>query len=703
MQRRLSIIKRICILLVVAALLSCKQKEPQQTAPVAPPSPRINIVLISVDTTRADALGVYGNREVDSHALDRLAESGAVFYRHLSHVPLTLPSHASMLTGLLPAKNAVHDNNGYRLSASAPTLASLLKQQGYNTAAFVSSVVLNHRFGIDRGFALYDDQFAVSKQTGQPLTERNAEETTGKAVSWLERSMRDPFFLFVHYYDPHAPYDPPQAYAARFKNPYLGEISFVDDQIENLLKVLEPVRQKTLIVVTSDHGEGLGEHDELGHGLFLYDSTLHVPLIVAGPSVQPGRKISGQTAMCDLLPTILEFAGINTPQGSDGRSLVPLLQGKPLPERPVISETFYPMEISWSPFFAIHSEGHKYIEAPHAEFYDLLKDPAEINNLLPAQIAAAQPLAGKIKQYRSVSLAGRKKESVNAELEEQLRSLGYVSGNSSASNPDALPDPKDKIAVWKLFEQATYLSMEGKNEQAAALAEKTLKLDPQNSVLYDAAGRYLFEADPSAAARMWQKALEIDPRNHTYHHKLAECLKKLGNSEKALQEEELALKIVPDMPEALLGAAGLMLQMNQPKEALRYLDALLRSDPRNVMALYQSGVAWRNQGEPVRAAEFFQKTINANPDLPYPYYDLAILKGQTGDWPSAENLLSHAISLNPDFAEAYYNLGVIYEKTGRNSEAIRAYSEFVSRAVDPRLSDRITAARNRIAALEQGS
>lgn len=686
---------------MLATLLACKDKETTKAALPAS-RPTVNVVLISVDTTRADALGVYGNREVDTHALDQLARNGAIFLRHLSNVPLTLPSHASMLTGLLPTENGIHDNNGYTLSRNTRSLASIFKERGYRTAAFVGSAVLNHRFGINEGFSVYDDQFGVSNETRQPRSERDAAETTRKVVEWLQHSINDPFFLFVHYYDPHAPYHPPGEYADRFKNSYLGEISFVDDQIERVLAALQPVKNRTVIAVTADHGEGLGEHNELEHGLFLYDTTLHVPFIVASPSIQPGRKITSLTSICDIAPTLLDLAGIHTTQSFDGRSLVPLLHGGQLPERPVVSETFYPMQISWSPLFAFTSGEMKYIQAPHPEFYNLVKDPGETDNLLPEQRTSAQPLADRINKYRAASLAGRKQERVSPELDEQLRSLGYLSGGSTSLNPDTLPDPKDKIAVWKLVEQSKYLSMEGKNDKAISLMKEALKIEPKNGALYDAAGRYLYKTDPSAAAEMWQKALDLDPHNSAYHHSLAKCYKALGKTDMALQEEELALKIEPQMPEALIGAAELKLQMRQPEESLRYLDRLLAADPSDVTALYHSGIAWIRMGNPIRAAECFQKTIDIDPDLPSPYYDLAILKGQAGDFQSSENLLLKAISLNPDLVEAYYYLGYIYDQTHRTADAIRAYSEFVSRARDLRLNPRVASARARIAAL-QGS
>lgn len=688
------------VLLLITAL-GCKSKEQQSTAaPARTIQTKLNVVLISLDTTRADAVGYYGNHEVDTHAIDALAKEGTTFFRHLSHVPLTLPSHTSMLTGKMPTGHGVHDNNGYRLSDKTGTVAQYFQQSGYKTAAFVSSVVLDHRYGLDRGFNVYDDHFPASSETGEISNERNAEATTQKAKDWLRANSGGAFFLFVHYYDPHAPYHPPAAYLSRFRNPYFGEISYVDDQIDQLLQSLQPVRSRTLIVVTADHGEGLGEHNELGHGLFLYDSTLHVPLILNGPAVPRGQRVSIQTGMCDLMPTILEMSGIKSPQGLDGRSLVPLMQGKDLTERPVISETMYPMQISWSPLFALSGSGRKYVEAPHPELYDVTKDAAERLNLLPQEKASAQPFAEKVRKYRTVALAGRKQETLDPDLQEQLRSLGYVSGSSGATNPDALPDPKDKIEVWKLFEQSTYLSMDGKKTEAAAMLQKAIKIDPGNAVLYDTLGRYFFDADPSGAARMWQKALALDPRNHTYHHKLAECLKKMGDPEKALQEETLALKIEPGMSEALLGASELLMQLNRPKDALVYLEQETKLDPKNATAAYQIGVAWRTLGDMQRAEESFRNAIDLRPELPYPYYELAILKGQAGDLQSAENLLQQAVGINPDFAEAYYNLAVIYEQTGRKPEAIRAYSDFITHARDPRLQQRVDAARSHIAALQ---
>ncbi|MCI0447493.1 sulfatase, partial [bacterium] len=286
------------LLIVLAAfLLQIGSPPPLQI------SERFNFILISIDTTRADAIGVYGNEQIKTPIIDSFARDGTLFRNAVAHVPLTLPSHATLMTGLLPARNGVRDNHGYRLKQTIPTLASLLRDNGYKTAAFVSSVVLDHRFGLNNGFDTYNDFIQYgSQQSVNPQNERIASATAVEAANWLDSNQQNPYFLFVHFYDPHAKYDPPEPFKSNFSNPYFGEIAYVDSQIGVLLRSVKDL-ENTVILITSDHGEGLGEHGELGHGLFIYDSTIRIPFLMKGPRIARGKKIAQQVQLVDVLPT----------------------------------------------------------------------------------------------------------------------------------------------------------------------------------------------------------------------------------------------------------------------------------------------------------------------------------------------------------------------------------------------------------------
>jgi len=356
----------------------------------APPSAdRPNVLLVTIDTLRADRVGCYGHAPALTPTLDGLASRGVRFATAVAHVPLTGPSHASVLTGVTPLGHGFRDNGGYVLLAEVRTAAEDFGKAGYRTAAFVSGFPLNRRFGFDRGFEAYDDHFPKGNDPRRAAhVERFADATTDAVLRWLETPDatpgRRPFFLWVHYYDPHAPYEPPGELAARFRGePYDGEVAFVDQQLGRLLRRLEEKAElaRTLILATSDHGEGLGEHGEVSHGLFIYDSTLKVPFVVAGPGVSPGRIDPTVARGIDVLPTLLDLAGMKARPEIEGRSLRPAIEGREMSDAPAYAETLYPLrELGWAPLFAWRTSRHKMIEAPTPELYDLESDPGETQN-----------------------------------------------------------------------------------------------------------------------------------------------------------------------------------------------------------------------------------------------------------------------------------------------------------------------------------
>jgi choline-sulfatase len=285
---------------------------------------------------------------------------------------------------MLPVHHGIHDNHGAKLDPNQMTLALALKQAGYTTQAFVSSLILDHHFGLDNGFDRYDDFVQASSEESEAMEgERIAGDTTSAAIDWLQQNKKSPFFLFVHYYDPHARYEPPEPYRSRYvKNEYFGEIAYVDEQVGKLMKAIEPVRANTLVILTSDHGEGMGNHDELSHGLFIYDSTIHVPLLISGPGLAAAKQIETQTRAIDVMPTLLAFTGITLPSGVDGRSLLPLIRGENWQESDTISESLYAMVLGWHPLFSVRNSRWKYVDAPKPELYDLAKDPGETTNVV---------------------------------------------------------------------------------------------------------------------------------------------------------------------------------------------------------------------------------------------------------------------------------------------------------------------------------
>ncbi len=689
MRNKIALI--LFILIAVFAVLFY-WKKPQPAAE----NPKLNFVLISIDTTRADSIGIYGNQQVRTPNIDALGRSGIVFKNAIAHVPLTLPSHASLLTGLLPAKHGIRDNHGYRLNPTVATLPSLLQSKGYKTAGFVSSIVLDHRFGLSNGFEFYDDFIQYGAQdSNNPQNERLADTTASEAINWLSSNQQSSFFLFIHFYDPHARYNPPEPYRSNYSNQYLGEIAYVDEQIGKIIKSLDAVRNRTIILITADHGEGLGDHDELGHGLFLYDSTIQIPFVMAGPSITSGKEILQQVQLIDVAPTLLELAGSEKPQGLDGRSLVPMLSGKSLGEVPAILETHYPLGIGWSPLHSARTTEWKVIDAPQPEVYNLKADPHEKTNIQEINNQAVRSIADKLQKYKKIQPPAQDTK-MDPALEENLRSLGYLSGTTKPKNLENLPDPKSKIEVWKLYERSTFLSMEGKQNEAIELLERASQMDASNPVLLDTLGQFVIKENPEKAVQYWQKALQLTPEDNKIHHRLALGFKRIGDIEKSIVEEKLALQIDPEMQEALVNLGETLTVSGRPQEAIPYLQKSLELDPRNAAAAYELGNTYRNLGNLVGASEQFERAIQFNPSLAHPYYSLAILKGQQGDLSGAEELLRKALEKNPNFAEAYYNLGIILERMGRTDESKQAYQNFITYA-DPNIhAARIESARQKL-------
>ncbi|MGH9315456.1 MAG: sulfatase family protein [Vicinamibacterales bacterium] len=423
-------------------------------SPEQPPSP-LGILIVTLDTTRADYLSAYGAGPVWTPNLDRLAADGVVFEQAMSVAPLTLPAHCSLFTGLLPPRHGVRDNAGASLAADHQTLAEVLQRRGFETAAFVGSVVLSAGRGLEAGFDVYDDGITKGRPaTGRGL-QRPADHVVDQAIAWLEGRRDAPFFLWVHLYDPHAPYDPPEPFRTAYgDDPYAGEIAFADAQLGRLLDVLDRRRllDRTAVIVAGDHGESLNEHGERGHGIFLYQNVIRVPLIVRVAGV-PARRVPEVTRLVDVMPTVLELAGA-PPAASDGVSLVAAMTGAAGSlDLEAYSESLYPTRFGWSPLRSLRDGRFKLIEAPRPELYDLEIDPAERHNLYAERSAIAALMSRRLsaltRQYVSRHDA---RDSVGPAPEtiERLAALGYVGAPRTPLNEVGrpLPDPKDHIGEY---------------------------------------------------------------------------------------------------------------------------------------------------------------------------------------------------------------------------------------------------------------
>lgn len=443
-----------------------------------------NVLLVTLDTTRRDRIGCYGYARGRTPAIDSLAARGALFEDAVTSVPLTLPSHATLLTGVYPPRHGIRDNGRHALAAEHATLAEILKANGYDTAAFIGCFVLDARFGLDQGFDAYD--FQVSSSGLRPkmpdFNERPASDVTDAAIRWLagrpETSKRPPFFMWVHYFDPHQPYESPLAGDAAFAGrPYDAEIAFVDAQIGRLLADIarRGLAERTLVVVAADHGEALGEHGEPTHGLFLYESTIRVPLILSCPTLFPGPcRVNDQVVgLADVFPTLLDLLGIAAPGSVDGRDLVGAAAD---PARAIYIETHSPFYLAgWSPLEGLRTHGSKYILAPEPEMYDLAADASESANLHASRPPALATLEEGLADLRGGwgSSETAERELTDEEIE-RLRALGYVqTGGHEASGP--LPDPKAMVAIYNQSLEAEHAYETGRFEEAAAAARAVLE------------------------------------------------------------------------------------------------------------------------------------------------------------------------------------------------------------------------------------
>ena len=556
---------RSSALLLSLALAACGSSE-QDTPPALVDAP--NVLLVTLDTTRADHLGCYGHEGAKTPTLDRLAATGVRFDRAYAQVPLTLPSHASLLSGVHPAGTGVHVNFQGAPSAEVPLLAEFFAASGYRTAAFVAAWVLNSDFGLDRGFERYDDLSARSAGRDQQV-ERGADEIVDAALPWLESLEGERFFCWLHFFDPHDPYEPPAGFDVGFDHPYDGELAFVDAELARVVDWLEArgLRETTLIVVTGDHGEGLGEHDETTHGLFLYESSLHVPLIFSQPGrLREGARVGAPVALVDVCPTILELSGGELPATVEGVSLRSPLDGGPFVARPIYAETEYPLRsFHWAPLRALVVGAWKYIEAPRPELYHHEEDPGEAANLFSRNEIITGQLREALAEHRRGQAKRRAGEvQLPPGAEAALADLGYVGGTTEldeSAELGTLADPKERTAVFRGVMRAKHLADRKEYHAAATLLSTLVTESPESDEIWGLYGTVLLELGPGEAARLAVEALEKSLRSRPDQparlRSLGDALAAAGRDEEALSAYDRALALAPDDPQ-LFSRKGLI-------------------------------------------------------------------------------------------------------------------------------------------------
>jgi arylsulfatase A-like enzyme/Tfp pilus assembly protein PilF len=627
-----------------------------------------NLVLITLDTVRADYLSCNGSTRVQTPHLDELARGGVNFTRTRASAPLTLPSHASILTAAYPPTHTVRDNGSFRLPDDKLTLAEVLADRGYETAAFVASFVLDRRFGLAQGFDLYDDRTWSDVSMLENLeAERKAGAVFAAFTRWLDgRDEGSPFFAWVHFYDPHAPYEPPAPFLKRSPDdPYAGEIAYTDDIVGRLVADLEErgLGGRTILAVVGDHGEGLGEHAEGTHSLLIYNSTLHVPMLIHAPGLIPeGRVVDRLTRTIDLAPTLLDLLGISVELG-EGTSLRHAIgeggeknRGEPSSDHAVYSESLYPrLHLGWSELRALESGGYKLIQAPEPELYDIARDPGERENVVDRFPQVHADLRRQLLQLtEGDSVADT--VSLDPEAVAKLRSLGYLSGSDAAPagiEEGSAIDPKSKMADWGRIQMGIYEFSRGNYSVAASIFEGVSAANSGVLLVYDYLGSsYMGLEQWSRAERVYREALARGLVSAKFHLDLGLIHEQRG-------------ELVP---------------------AMRELRAALAIDSTNVTARFHLGNLLRRAGRMEQAVEQYEHALGVNPDYVYAWNGLGMAQAAAGSHPEALAAFRRVVEIDPKGARGYYNLAVQLERMRRPAEALAAYEDFLSRAVEDELA-----------------
>ena len=655
-----------------------------------------NLLVISIDTLRADHIGCYGYAKAGTPNLDRIAREGITFDDAICTVPLTLPSHTSLLTGLSPVTHGVRDNANFKLADDFVTLAEVLRANGYSTGAAVGAYILDSRFGLNQGFTYYDDDLSSGRQPslfGYP--ERPANKVTDSAIKWLSGA-KEPFFLFAHYYDPHAPYDPPSSFARTFAGrPYDGEIAFTDSEIGRLLEFLDrrKMLKRTLIAVVADHGEGLGEHGEDTHGILLYTATLRVPLIIrpqegSRDSRARGSHIGEPAILSDVFPTVLEMLGYQQEGGTDGRSLVPVIEGKRLEPKPLYFESLSSyFAYRWSPLRGIKFNRWKYILAPESELYNLADDPEESANLIGKDPEETEQLkAALLDAAREEPQAVSSQARISAVDAQKLRALGYVSPSPAEVPPLtdlAFKDPKQMIhVIGDYLEPAVEALDAGKDDQALRLFDELIKADPTNPEAYSHRARVFLEMkDYSRATEAYVELLKVDPENSGAFFHLGNIAQMEDRPEVALGYYRKALEIFPDSPEALSNIGSILLAEGRTDTALVVLKDAYRAEPRNVVALLNLGLAYLSKQAPDSALVFFRQVLAIERDNVKALSNCAAIFIGKGIVDSAIVYFERARRASPQDPAILVNLGGAYRQSGQVDMAEDAYEKALE--IDP--------------------
>jgi arylsulfatase A-like enzyme/cytochrome c-type biogenesis protein CcmH/NrfG len=677
-------------------------------------------LLITVDTTRADHLPAYGYKKIKTPNLDALAKNGVLFKQCATTSPLTLPAHCSIHTGTYPTYHGVRINGNTALSSEHLTLAEAFSQKGYQTGAFVGAFVLDGRWGLNQGFQHYDDQFDLTKfkKLDLGMVQRPGNEIVDAALSWLETEKDKPFFAWLHFYDPHTPYAPPEQLrsgASTMTELYDAEIVFMDEQIGRCLKWLKEreLDQKTIVAVIGDHGEGLGDHGEKTHGYYIYDYAVHVPFIISAPTKQAsGLEIPSQVRTIDLYPTLLQASGISIPKSVQGTSLWSLIQdgGRSDDRFYAYSESMAPsIQYGWSPLLSLRTSKFKYIDAPRPELYNLKNDPFEKDDVHQSDPDTADAFEKNLKKVVQETSEGSPVSHVanlDSETVERLAALGYI-GSAVSVKPhgDAhqLIDPKDRLAVHEAIQEAGELSNMDQYQKAAEVLEKILKEDPENpQARLLLAGSYselkrsdeaavllrgLLDEDPvnvralvslatilqdegksDEVIQLSKKAVEVDERNSQALAMMGKAYMDLANFQDALPALQKAVEIQPKLTQNQLNYVACLIGLKRYDEAEKNLKTILDEHPKFPYAHFHLGLLYEEQGKIENAFGEYQKEVEIYPDCFAARFNLGRLQLRKGDQDAYMAQMREVVRVAPKNAMGYLFLarGLLQQNSDTN-------------------------------------
>jgi arylsulfatase A-like enzyme len=612
-----------------------------------------NVILITLDTTRADRLGCYGFPRIETPTIDGFAARGIKFENCIAQTPLTLPSHTTLFTGTLPFFHGVRDNGGFIVPSKLVTMAEVFKDKGYATAAFVGAYVLDSKWGLGQGFDYYFDRFDLSKfeKVSLGTVQRPANEVMNESLRWLEQNKGTKFFAWIHLYDPHTPYEPPAPFSERYaKNPYLGEIAFADSELGRLWTFLQDagLADHSYLIFAGDHGESLGEHQEAAHGFFIYQGAIHVPLIFVTPFAKlQGRSTRAVVSLVDVMPTVLEMAGLPVPPEVQGQSLVPIFF-RPAAELTgyAYSETYYPrFHYGWSELRSIQDKKHKLIISPEMELYDLAADTEEMKNLAAAETKLLADMKGRATRFIdkfSQNAHQTDYNKIDEETREKLAALGYIGSFTDASKLEGktLASPKEKIGIFNELSRAREMGMSGKAEEAVGIIKGIIAADPEIGDAYFSIGNIYFKE------RKFQEAISYFQQ---------------------------ALDRKPDDTFCVTNIANAYLNMGQPAEGERFVMGYLKKGFTDSQLYYLLGTLAFNQKKYDDAIKYYQECLSYNSESAASHNALSAIYLLKNDVTESEVHINAALALNPKLTNVQYNRAQLLEKQGKLQEAADAY------------------------------